>query len=276
MPKFKARATAYFSRIQNASETSFFFSDGIGGEDDPDTAFNETNSFVAETVTGLNKRNIGAELGLEYQITSTIKIIASAAYGEYIYDNNPNVSINIDALATSENVYPLKNYGEATLKGYRQPGMPQQAASLGVEYRDPKFWWIGANVNYLGANYIDVAPIARTANFFKNPEDPFGLPFSEITPERARELLQQEKFDDFTLFNLVGGKSWRLYGKTIGFFASVNNVFDVTYKTGGFEQARNGNYRQLNQDVSSGTPAFGSKYFYGYGRTYFVNLYVNF
>ncbi len=276
MPKFKARATAYFSRIQNASETSFFFSDGIGGEDDPNTAFNETNSFVAETVTGLNKRNIGAELGLEYQITSTIKLIASAAYGEYIYDNNPNVSINIDALATSENVYPLKNYGEATLKGYRQPGMPQKAASLGIEYRDPKFWWIGANVNYLGSNYIDVAPIARTANFFKNPEDPFGLPFSEITPERARELLKQEKFDDFTLFNFVGGKSWRISGKTIGFFASVNNVFDVTYKTGGFEQARNGNYRQLNQDVSSGTPAFGSKYFYGYGRTYFLNLYVNF
>ena len=276
MPKFKARATAYFSRIQNSSETSFFFSDGIGGEDDPDTAFNETNSFVAETVTGLNKRNIGAELGLEYQVTSTIKLIATAAYGEYIYDNNPNVSINIDALATSENVYPLKNYGEATLKGYKQAGMPQQAASLGIEYRDPKFWWIGANVNYLGANYIDVAPIARTANFFINPEDPFGLPFPEITPERARELLKQEKFDDFTLFNLVGGKSWRVSGKTIGFFASVNNVFDVTYKTGGFEQARNGNYRQLNQDVSSGTPAFGSKYFYGYGRTYFLNLYVNF
>ena len=154
--------------------------------------------------------------------------------------------------------------------------MPQQAASLGIEYRDPKFWWIGTNINYLGANYIDVAPIARTANFFKNPEDPFGLPFSEITPERARELLKQEKFNDFSLVNIVGGKSWRISGKTIGFFASINNVFDVTYKTGGFEQARNGNYRQLNQDVSSGTPAFGSKYFYGYGRTFFVNLYVNF
>lgn len=276
MPKFKARVTAYFSKIQNASETSFFFSDGIGGEDNPNTALNETNSFVAETITGLKKQNMGAELGIEYQLTSTLAVIATAAYGEYTYDNNPTVSINTDALATSDNIYPIKNYGEATLKGYRQPGMPQQAASLGIEYRDPKFWWIGANVNYLGANYINVAPIARTANFFKNPEDPFGLPFAEITQTRARELLKQEKFDDFTLFNLVGGKSWRIYGKTIGFFASVNNIFDVTYKTGGFEQARNGNYRQLNQDVSSGTPAFGSKYFYGYGRTYFANLYVNF
>ena len=62
----------------------------------------------------------------------------------------------------------------------------------------------------------------------------------------------------------------------IGFFASVNNVLDVAYKTGGFEQARNSNFTQMNQDVSSGHPAFAPKYFYGYGRTYFLNLYINF
>ncbi|HEU4497373.1 MAG TPA: hypothetical protein VFR70_10005, partial [Flavobacterium sp.] len=88
--------------------------------------------------------------------------------------------------------------------------------------------------------------------------------------------LKQEKFDDFYLVNLTGGKSWRIKGKTLGFFASINNVFDVTYKTGGFEQARNANYQELNNDVSSGTPAFAPRYFYGYGRTYFVNLYLNF
>jgi hypothetical protein len=35
----------------------------------------------------------------------------------------------------------------------------------------------------------------------------------------------------------------------------VNNVLDSNYKTGGYEQARNANFRQLNQDVSSGTPS---------------------
>jgi hypothetical protein len=52
------------------------------------------------------------------------------------------------------------------------------------------------------------------------------------------------------------------------------NVLNRTYKTGGYEQARN-NFRQIDQDVSSGTPSFGPKYFYGYGRTYFVNLNIN-
>lgn len=276
MPYFKARLTAYYSKIQNSSEASFYFADGVGGEDDPDTAINETNSFVAETVTGMDKKNIGLELGIDYQIISTLKFTASAAYGEYTYDNNPNVTLNIDAFATPENPDPTIDYGTALLKGYKQPGMPQIAGSAGLEYRDPKFWWIGANANFLDNNYIDIAPITRTEHFFINPEDPFGLPFPEATPERARELLKQEKFRDVTLVNLTGGKSWRVSGKTIGFFASVNNAFDRTYKTGGFEQARNANFRQLNQDVSSGTPSFAPKYFFGYGRTYFVNVYINF
>ena len=78
------------------------------------------------------------------------------------------------------------------------------------------------------------------------------------------------------LVNLTGGKSWRIKTSTIGFFASINNVLDISYKTGGFEQTRNANFREVNQDVSSGTPAFAPKYFYGFGRTYFVNLYINF
>jgi hypothetical protein len=164
--------------------------------------------------------------------------------------------------------------GESKLKNYHIPGTPEQAYSFGIEYRDPKFWWIGANANYLADNYIDVAPIMRTNNFYRNSST--GLPFTEATEERGRELLKQEKFDPFTLVNLTGGKSWRIKSNTLGFFASVNNVFDVTYKTGGYEQARNASFRELNQDVSSGAPTFAPRYFYGYGRTYFVNFYLNF
>ena len=203
---------------------------------------------------------------------------ANAAYGEYTYNNNPSVSLNNDNLASPTNTNPTLDFGTSKLKGYRLAGGPQTATSIGIEYRDPKFWWIGANANYLANNYLDVSALLRTDNFFKNPQDPYGLslPFPEATDARAKELLKQKRFDDFTLINLTGGKSWRVNTTTIGFFASINNVFDVVYKTGGFEQARNANFREVNQDVSSGTPAFAPRYFYGYGRTYFVNLYINF
>ena len=274
-PKLKTRITAFYSKLENLTETSFFFGDGVG-IDDPTTNLNEANAFVAETVTGLAKRNMGLEFGIEYPITSTLKISGSAAYGEYIYANNPDVSISVDRFASPTNINPVKDYGVTNIKNYKQSGMPQAAGSIGLEYRDPKFWWIGANANYLANSYIDIAPITRTNQFFVDPNSQNGNSLPEATQERADQLLKQEKFANFTLVNLTGGKSWKFGDQTLGFFASVNNVFDVTYKTGGFEQARNSNYRDLNQDVSSGTPAFAPKYFYGYGRTYFLNLYLNF
>jgi len=268
-PKLKTRITGYYTLIENTTKTSFFYAEGIF---DRGASYNNTDAFVSQTLTDLGKKNIGLELSFEYQISSTIKTTLSAAYGNYTYSSNPNVAITNDADAAKGDAQ-IFDFGKSYLKDYKQPGMPQQAYSFGLEYRDPKFWWLAANINYLTESYIDVSPIARTARFYKNPIS--GLVFPEATEERALQLLKQEKFDPITLLNLSGGKSWRVYGKNIGLFASVNNVLDCTYKTGGFEQARNANFRALNQDVSSETPSFGPKYYYGYGRTYFVNLAIN-
>jgi len=270
-PRFKARLTGFYNEIKNSTKIGFFYSEGLaaldGGEDGED-------EFVAEVTKGIDKRNIGGELGMEYQITSTIKLTASASYGDYTYTSNPNVMLSVDA-RQGAGLNPLVNFGESKLKNYKQGGMPQQAYAFGVEYRDPRFWWIGANANYLAETYVDVDPLLRTSNFFQLPGQG-GISFPEITNERADYLLKQEKFDPFYLVNLTGGKSWRIKGNTIGLFATVNNVFDVEYKTGGFESARNANYRELNMDHASGVRSFGSRYFYGYGRTYFVNLYYSF
>jgi hypothetical protein len=269
-PKWKTRFSLFYTSIKNITQTSFFYAEGIF---DDGAGYANTDAFVSQTSTHLDKRNLGAELSLQYQLTTTIMASFSAAYGQYTYASNPNVTITNDAQATVENPIPVFDFGTATLKNYHQAGMPQQAYALGIEYRDPKYWWIGANINYLADTFIDVSPISRTPVFYKNPTTGFNFP--EATEERTRELLTQEKFEPVTLLNISGGKSWKIKGKNVGLFATLNNVLDLKYKTGGYEQARNANFRQLNQDVSSGTPNFGNKYFYGYGRTYFVNLYIN-
>ncbi|PHK33708.1 TonB-dependent receptor, partial [Nostoc linckia z16] len=273
-PKLKARLTGFMTKIQNSTEVAFFYGEGLFDEDAVG-AGNE-DSFISEIVTGIDKRNIGAEFGIEYNITSTLKATAAATYGQYIYSNNSRVYVTDDAQATPANQNPITDFGAAYMKNYRQPGMPQQAYSFGLEYRDPHYWWIGANVNYLADNYLDVAEILRTENFVTNSD---GLGFPGMNEESVRNILKQEKFDNFTLVNLTGGKSWRISSKnrnTFGFFASINNVFDVTYKTGGFEQSRKATLPDFQADNANGTPSFGPKYFYGYGRTYFVNLYINF
>src|SRR6218665_896010 len=229
MPNFKARLTGYFSKIQNTTDIGFFYAEGVGIIDESGNPLADlTNAFVAEIVTGLDKKNIGAELGIEYQITSTIKATAAAAYGQSTYHNKPKVKLKVDYQKRAV------DYGVSTMKNYKQAGMPQQAYSFGLEYRDLKYWWIGANANYLADNYLDISPLLRTNNFYKNPTDPQGLPFFDATEEKGRQYLKQEKFDPVTLVNLVGGKSWMVSRKnrnTIGFFASINNVFDVEYRS---------------------------------------------
>ena len=167
------------------------------------------------------------------------------------------------------------NFGEAFIKNYYLGGIPQKAYSLGLEYRAPDYWWVAIDANLLSERYVDISPLLRTNNFFAEPGQS-GAAFPEVNEETSRKLLRQEKLDDAFLLNLKGGKSWRINGKTFGFFVMVNNLLDLEYKTGGFEQLRNANYRELNMDHASGTRTFGNRYFHGFGRTYFLNLYINF
>jgi hypothetical protein len=266
-PKFQTRLTAYTISQKNATQTSFFYAEGIF---DNGAGYTSTNAFVGQTLTHLNKSNLGLEWSLEYSINSTLKTTLAAAFGQYIYNNNPNLTITNDALATVDNPNPSFDFGTALIKNYKQAGMPQQAYSFGLEYRDPHYWWVATNINYLDGRYVDVSPIARTTRFYTNPASGFAFP--EATEERAKVLLEQEKLQAVALLNIIGGKSWRIQKKYLGLFFSVNNVLDTYYKTGGYEQARNANFRQRNQDVSSGAPSFANKYFQGYGRTYYINL----
>ncbi len=257
-PKLKARFTGYFNEAKNTTDVAFYYADEINSGN---------GAFVTEVITGQNRKNVGLEVGLEYQITSTIKATAVAAYGEYKYTNNPNITLLADGILT-----PLNTDTVAKMNGYKVSGMPQEAYSVGLEYRDPKFWWIGVNANYLAQNYVDVAPSLRT-NDFTTKSDNVNFPYNQ---ELANKYLQQEKFGSFSLFNVVGGKSWKIKDYTIGLFANINNVFDTQYKTGGFEQSRNATYSELYKDNQGPTRSFGNKYFYGYGRTYMVNVYLTF
>lgn len=261
-PKLKTRFTGYFSEILKGTDINFYYTDGGDG------------NFVSEVVTGINKKNRGIEAGIEYQMTSTIKLTGVAAYGEYIYTNNPDVKLYDDAGEIART--GKTNYGSTKIAGYRQSGTPQQAYSFGIEYRDPHYWWIGANANYLADNYVDISTLRRTDNFYVLPTTGTSY-ITSIDQSVADQFLSQEKLDPIKLLNVVGGKSWRINKTTIGLFANVNNVLDFKYKTGGFEQSRSATYSTMFEDSrDGGVGPFGTKYFQGYGRTYMVNLYLTF
>ena len=133
---------------------------------------------------------------------------------------------------------------------------------------------MGATSNYFSNAYIDVSNLARSSNFSTDFD---AQPFVDYNEDVARKLLQQEQFDDYMLVNIIGGKSWLVADYYIGFFATINNVFNESYKTGGFEQSRLAKYDRLNADQNrTYGPLFGNRYFFGYGTTYYLNMYVRF
>lgn len=266
LPGLVGRVTGFYTRFQDLTDINFFFVESGVGSD-----------FVQEVLTGLDKLHLGTELGMEYKPSSSVKISAVAALGKYVYASDPTIEVNFDTAGNEEdriNTQGNLNLGLAKIKNLKLAQGPQKAYALGLEYRDPKYWWVGGTANYLANNYVQISYINRTRSFFTDPET--GQPFPNATQENVDKLLTQRKMEDFYLLNLVGGKSWLVGNKYISLFASINNVFDTTFKTGGFEQRRKGNFGELKQDQLSGRPSFGPKYWYGYGRTYFINLAISF
>ena len=60
----------------------------------------------------------------------------------------------------------------------------------------------------------------------------------------------EEKLENYFLVNLVGGKTWRIKRYTVGLFASVNNLLNTKYRSGGFEDSRRVSYRQRLEEVN--------------------------
>ncbi|GGK37582.1 TonB-dependent receptor [Lutibacter litoralis] len=263
--KIQARATAFYTNFTDAIETSFFFAEGLLGDQ---------ADFVNEIITGVSKKNIGAELSFEYQVVPSVKLIAVGSFGQFTYNNNPQLYLQSESF-----VNETSDFGTAFLKNYRVSGTPQEAYSLGFEYRDPNYWWFQLNGNLLRNNYLDISPLLRTDNFYTDAD---GVPFLddetgvEVTQNQVDNLLEQEKFEDAFLLNAVGGKSWKINDYYAGFFIGVNNVLGEVFKTGGFEQSRKSNYPELKRDKQLEKPIFAPKYWYGNKASYYLNFYVRF
>src|SRR5699024_1109299 len=157
--------------------------------------------------TGINKRNLGVEFGIEAEITPTITVRAAGSFGQSVYTNNPHLYLqsedfNTSLLHGSQLQYAQDHkdtpviFGDGTtkLKNYHVSGGPEQAYQIGFEYSDPHYWFIGASANFFSHGYVDISKLRRTANFALAAD---GLPIVDYDPTRARQLLRQERFNDY-------------------------------------------------------------------------------
>jgi hypothetical protein len=276
-PKVTARLTGYYAGFKDATDIGFFFTES-------------GSNFVQEVMTNIERRNFGGELGISAQVTPTIKLKAAAGIGQFTFNNDPNVYYTSDDFRPNTAGEIRRTFGDGTtkLKDLHVAGGPERAFQLGFEYRDPDFWWVGVTANHFSRAFVDASALKRSAAFATDfdlvPAELLavggnisGYTYNDYDETVARGLLKQEQFNSYMLVNVIGGKSWKVGDYFIGLFATVNNLFNREYRTGGFEQSRRVGYRDQIQEQSQENGAlFGNRYFFGNGTTYFINLNVRF
>lgn len=254
-PRLKAKASFYYTQFNDQTWVRSFFQDDIqldeGGLAD---------GFVNFIMTNVDKQHMGTELSAEYSFSQGLTVKAVAAIGQFIFNDRPLATIyrDNDAVALVKNrlVYA---------KNFYVPGMPQSAYNLGFNYRTKNFWSFYLDFSYMNDLYIDFNPNRRTEAAISF--DQIGSDKVEQGSDSWNDIIRQEKVDGYLMVDLSISKSIKFKnGHYLYINGRINNLLNnQNYITGGYEQLR---FDFEGKDIDR----FASRYFYGYGFGYFVNV----
>ena len=239
-PELKLTANLFYTRFEDQTKIMSFYHDGY-------------RNFVNYTTTGIDKTHQGIEVGLEAKLTSALTLTGATSVGYYRWTSRPEVNVYIDnsseILAEEKTVY---------VDGYLVDGTPQTVATMGLQYRSPKYWFLGANANYLTDSYLSFNPERRTAE---------AVEYEVEGSENWNAIVDQEKLASGYTLDAFIGKSFKVrkdYMLYLNF--SINNILNN-------QNIITGGYEQLRYDLEEKNPyKFQPKYYYYYGLSYYLNV----
>ena len=251
-----------------SGELNYFYSNRIlvlsisayatltSGESEVIHFYDDISSLYSNLVmSGIKKLFMGVELGIGVSITPRLTLDMAAAVTNNRYANNPMVKQVGD-----KNGLVIADNERAYIETFHLGGTPQRVASAELTYSGAKLWMASVSVNYAGDNYVDINPIRRMKRVCNRA----------TSTEALAALDAQERFPEATTIDLFLSKTFRIGKHYLSVSGSVSNLAsrkDIVYS--GYEQMRlfkSG--AGLNQSVMP----FGSKYYYAYGRTYYLTL----
>ena len=248
-PLLNVRLTGYYSTFKHGFDLSQFYS----------YTYNE---FVDYALSNINTVQFGGEFGAQAKIVKNVSIDAAAAVGRAYYDSRQLVTISQDnnntLLAPAGTLVYTKNY--------RLPNTPQEAYSLGINYRSRHYWYANIVGNYFDQMWSGINPDRRTAISVQGVDSKSPL---------YGDILNQEKFPgEFTL-NLRFGKSWKLSNIAgikkvflLGLNGGVNNLLNnQNIISNGYEGERTNKFT---------TGSFASKYTYSEGINFYIKATLRF
>lgn len=246
-PKLKATINAFYTKFENQTKIMSFYHDGY-------------RNFVNYAMTGIDKEHQGIEFGMEAKLSSTLTLTGATSLGYYRWSSRPTVDVYVDnssqELSSDKTVY---------VQGFLVDGTPQTVATIGLQYRHPKYWFLGTNFNYIDHTYLSFNPERRTEE---------AVAYINEGTEQWHAIIDQQRlnteFSERYTVDVFGGKSFKFKDYMLFVNLSVNNLTNNTnIITGGYEQ--------LRFDLEEQNPdKFDPKLYYFYGLSYYLNLSLRF
>lgn len=242
----KLKADMFFTQFNNETQLRRFYHDDF-------------RTFVNYSLTGVDTRHWGAELGLDAKIWRGFSVNAAASFGRYTYTSRPTATITYDNDPTRNTVEKIY------AKNFNVGGTPQLATTVGINYRAPQFWFAGVNFNYFDWMWVSVNPARRTES---------AVDLAEPNSVAYNNIINQERLKGQFTMNISLGYSWLLNNNFhnlkkryfLVFNAQITNVTNnKNLVTSSYEQLRF-DYNEKNVNK------FPNKYYYGYGTSYFVSV----
>jgi hypothetical protein len=249
-PRLKLRANAYYTIIRNQLNVMTFYHD-------------EYRNFVNYAISNIGRVHTGAEFGAEAKIYKGLSINAAAAFGRFLYNSRQKASVTVDNSAEL-----LERNTTIYSENFRVP-TPQEAYTIGLDYRSPKFWFVSVNLNFFDHMYLDYNPIRRTESAVSGV-DPNSKLWSDIIDQQKLE--SQYTLDAFAGYSWMMNRRFKSLKKRtfLLFNLGVNNILDNrNVVSGGFEQLRF-DFSQKN------TKKFPERRFFAYGINFFASIGLRF
>ena len=246
--RFRGSITAYFTDMNDAVERYGFWDESL-------------NAFCNFALSGVHRQYKGIELGMAYQITSSLRATFAGNFARYRYANNPSGTRSVEngLLPDQTNQFFLKNYICTST--------PQTAFNIGLAWNAPKNWYLNFDASWLADYYVRLA--------YPRHQIIDGLASYVGSEEKLAEAVDaftaQEKLKNQWVLNASIGKSIYLNRKlSLNFNVSVSNLLNnrnlITQAT-----------EQFRIDTKTYNPqAFPTKYMYAQGIKVFVNAGIRF
>jgi outer membrane receptor protein involved in Fe transport len=241
-----ANVSAYYNQLKDVSESSMYYDDS-------------ERSFSYVSLTGIEKKYYGVELGMDFKLTSWLNLKAIGTISEAKYTNNANVTY---MLSQDGKYY----HNDVCLnKDMREGGTPLTAGSINLSIHT-KGWFIDFYGNYYDRIYLYYSPVTRYESQMPTRAN-YDTGLVETDYSQVPE--QAEGHGGFMLDASIG-KSVRLSkGRRLSFNLMLTNILNnLNLVTGGMEQNR---MTSKKSDDSSNTEQIRTYNFQNNPKKFYAN-----